>query len=345
MAAPPRALSRSTLAANTTSTSLRQLGFDGLVEVCRAASAQHAPGIQVRREPREGFRIVDSESRAARLSLDPALCVVCDDLTCPAVDHAELPNGDLAYLTPNLYPIVFPFADEAAPARGVHLVHWSCLAHDGGLAAAAPEVATALLTQLAEAEAFLLHEAPAHYPESGDGHRGHVSIIKNRGRRVGGSVEHDHQQILLSALRPPEAERTRALLQQLGAAPDPELLVEDLGGRARVLVPGFARRPLQAFVVPRTLGVGHLHHLPANELAACAAALARLCAAVDSLMTESHGEPAWNLVCHAGDGLGPVFELRAFTQPLGGYEHLGLYLCEERPASSAARLREAFAAL
>jgi hypothetical protein len=34
-------------------------------------------------------------------------------------------------------------------------------------------------------------------------------------------------------------------------------------------------------------------------------------------------------------------ELLPFTQPLGGYEHLGLYMCEELPEVSAGRLRDA----
>lgn len=332
------------LARNTASTSLEALGFDGLEALCREVSGAHAPHPAARHEPREGFPIVDSESRARRLGVDDAACVVCTSRTCPAVDLAELPGDDLAWLAPNLYPIVFPFHDPAADARGVHLVHWSSLRHDGGLRGADPSTAAAILAQLARAEEFLLHAAPAHYPDSGDGHRGWASTIKNRGRRVGGSVEHDHQQILLSALRPAEPQRTRELARTLRADTPRELVVEQLDGLATLLVPRFARRPLHAFVVPATPGVGHLHHMRAEERDACAALVARLCAALDALMSERGGDPAWNLVCHTGAGLGPLFELRPFTQPLGGYEHLGLYLCEERPETSAGRLRDALAA-
>jgi hypothetical protein len=99
------------------------------------------------------------------------------------------------------------------------------------------------------------------------------------------------------------------------------------------------RRPLSAFVVPTGDDTGWLHHMPPEVLDACAFAIARLTLAVSVAMASSGAEPAWNLVCHAGPGCGPLFELRAFTQPLGGYEHLGLYLCEERPETTAARLR------
>ncbi|GJM21168.1 MAG: hypothetical protein DHS20C15_10830 [Planctomycetota bacterium] len=343
-----RQLARDTLAGNTASTRLDALGFAGLEQLCRRVSGVHAPHRSARHEARDGFPIVDSETRALRLALPDGACVVCENQTCPAVDQRELPHGDLAWLTPNLYPITFPFDDAAnaanADTRGVHLVHWSSLQHRGGLAGADAATAAALFSQLADVERFLLHEAPAHYPDTGDGHRGYVSTIKNRGRRVGGSVEHDHQQILLSALAPGEPPRARELAQRLRTDTPGELVVQSLDGLASVLVPTFMRRPLHAFVAPATPGVGHLHHMPSEERDACALLVARLCAALDALMTASHGEPAWNLICHTGAGIGPLFELRPFTQPLGGYEHLGLYLCEESPQRSAARLRDAFAA-
>jgi len=333
-------LERSALARNTAATSLRALGFDGLVEVCRRSSGRHAPDRRAATEPRSGFPIVYSEARAERLALDPSVCVVCENLTCPAVDLAELPGGDLAYLTPNLYPIAFPHA-EPADLFGVHLVHWSSLRHDGGLPGADDDTAAALLRQLADAEELLLHDAPPEYPAAGEGHRGHVGIIKNRGRRVGGSVEHDHQQILLCSAAPAEPAATVGLGPRLLEQTPDDLVVDRIDDRVTTLVPTFMRRPLHAFVVPRGPAVGWLHHMPEDLLRATGRALARLTAATSRVMEARHGEPAWNLVCHAGAGCGPVFEMRAFTQPLGGYEHLGIYLCEERPATTAGRLRDA----
>jgi hypothetical protein len=78
---------------------------------------------------------------------------------------------------------------------------------------------------------------------------------------------------------------------------------------------------------------------------AVALAVARLTLAVSRLMSATGREPAWNLLCHTGSGCGPLLELRADTQPLGGYEHLGFYVCEETPAASARRLRGALEAL
>ncbi|MHC4845420.1 MAG: hypothetical protein ACYTCU_04570 [Planctomycetota bacterium] len=326
---------------NTASRSFSALGFDGLSALCREASGTYRPDALLGNDPRGPLPIAYSESRALRMGVTG--CVVCDSQTCPAADIAELPGDDLAWFTPNLYPITYPFED-GAPLRGVHLVHWSSLRHEGGLIGADAATAAALLRHLAAAEEFLLHHADETYPDSGEGHRGHVGVIKNRGRGVGGSVEHDHQQILLSSAPFPEPAQTHGLPAALRADADEARTVDDIDGLATTLVPSFMRRPLGAFVVPAGEDAGWLHHMRPETLDACAFAIARLTLAVSVAMATTGGEPAWNLVCHTGPGCGPLFEMRAFTQPLGGYEHLGLYLCEERPETTAGRLREALPA-
>ncbi|MCB9899516.1 MAG: hypothetical protein H6825_16035 [Planctomycetes bacterium] len=344
-----RELPRTTLDRHAASQDLGTLGFSGLTGLCRARTGRFRPDRRGALEARDGFPIVYSEARALRLAVPDEVCVVCDDQTCPAVDVRELPDGDCAWLTPNLYPIVYPSEpdDGASDALGVHLVHWSTRRHDGGWAHAGRATSVALLAQLARAEEFLLHGADERFPESGEGHRGHVSVVKNHGRRVGGSVAHDHQQILLSAREPSEPRRTIGLAERLLRETPAALHVDEVDGRAVLLVPPFMRRPLHAFVVPKRADrapAGWLHHLDEATLEALAVALQRTFLAADACMTARLGEPAWNLVCHAGQGCDPLFELRPFSQPMGGFEHLGLYLCEERPETSAARLREALAA-
>jgi hypothetical protein len=337
------ALDRAALARNSKSTSLDELGFAGLEDLCRTSSAWHAPERRLGHDPRGELPVAYSEARARRLGA--AGCVVCEGQTCPAADVAELPAGDVAWLTPNYYPVAFPFEDGLPPGRvlhGLHLVHWSTLRHDGGLIGAEPAVATAIFEQLVRAEEWLLHHADDHYPETGEGHRGHAGVIKNRGRTVGGSVEHDHQQILLSNVPFAEPPQTRGLRSALLADAVAERTVADLDGLATIVVPSFMRRPLHAFIVPAGEDAGWLHHLERPVREALAVATARLTLAISALMAAGGREPAWNLVCHTGAGCGPVLELRPYTQPLGGYEHLGLYICEERPETSAARLRRAY---
>ncbi|MHC5212036.1 MAG: hypothetical protein ACYTG2_15060 [Planctomycetota bacterium] len=351
MSAGITSLPRAALAAHAAAASLDDLGFADLERLCLDSAARHAPDRALGMDPRGGLPVAYSEARAGRLPSTG--CVVCDGETCPAADLAELPGGDVAWLTPNLYPVAYPFPDGRSHAgdagvpdvlHGLHIVHWSSLRHDGGLIGADAATAAALFAQLARAEEWLLHHADEHYPQTGEGHRGHVGIIKNRGRTVGGSVEHDHQQVLLSNVpfaEPPATHGLNAALTEAAGAH----IVDEIDGRARIVVPAFMRRPLHCFVVPSEPDVGWLHHLDAAVLDAVALAVARLTLAVSCLMAASGREPAWNLVCHAGAGCGPLFELRAYTQPLGGYEHLGLYICEETPITSAGRLADALAGL
>ncbi len=336
-------LPREALTANTAARSFDDLGFDGLVTLCAESAAAHAPDGEQALDPRLDLPIAYSEARARRLAppLRAEDCVVCGDATCPAVDLASLPGDDLAWITPNLFPIAAPAPRRAGGLRGVHLVQWSSLRHDGGLIGADAQTAAALFAQWAAAEEWLLHHADGRYPESGAGHRGHVGLIKNRGRTVGGSVEHDHQQLLLVDRPFAEPRLTRDLAAALLRDTPAALVVETIDARAVTLVPPFMRRPLHAFVVPRAAACGWLHHLDAPTRDALALAVARLSLATSALMAASGREPAWNLVCHSGEGCAPLFELRPYTQPLGGYEQLGLYVCEERPATSAARLRAA----
>ncbi|MGQ0551733.1 MAG: hypothetical protein ACT4PU_00770 [Planctomycetota bacterium] len=346
------ALKRETLAGNTAARSLGKLSFTALETLCRESAAAFLPDAESACDPRGPLPIAYSENRRKRLGIPG--CVVCESRTCAAVDWHALPGEDLAWLTPNLYPIVAPRVGSDAMGasasasggahgvHGIHLVHWSSLRHDGGLIGAEPATAAALFAQLARAGEWLLHHADAQYPESGEGHRGHVGLVKNRGRTVGGSVEHDHQQLMLSSVPFAEPAATRDLAAALHAAPA-ALRVDDINGLATTLVPPFMRRPLHAFIVPRrsVTPAGWLHHLDEKVRDAVAFAVARLCQATSTLMANEGREPAWNLICHEGLGCEPIFEMRPFTQPLGGYEHLGLYLCEERPATSAARLRAA----
>ena len=361
-ASTARRLARAALAGNTAAISLPALGFAGLTELCRRSAAPHAPDPLFGRDPR-GLPIAYSEARALRPIGRRDGCAVCDGETCPAADVAELPGGDVAWLTPNLYPILYPFAatphGAAPPLHGVHLVQWSSLRHDGGLTGADAAGAAAIVAQWSAAEEFLLHHADAGFPVSGAGadglpHRGHCGLVKNRGHRVGGSVEHDHQQALLSNVPFAEPPLSIGLADSLLRDATLERTVDSVDGLALTVVPSFMRRPLHAFIVPLAPGVspgsppraqraGWLHHLPVPARDAFALALARLAHAVSSEMERRAGEPAWNMILHTGPGCAPLLELRPFTQPLGGFEQLGLWLCEERPETSAGRLRDALA--
>jgi hypothetical protein len=50
-------------------------------------------------------------------------------------------------------------------------------------------------------------------------------------------------------------------------------------------------------------------------------------------------EPAYNVVTNNGPGCGLYFEFLPYTQEIGGFEYLGLYLCQGNPYDVSAQLR------
>jgi hypothetical protein len=51
-------------------------------------------------------------------------------------------------------------------------------------------------------------------------------------------------------------------------------------------------------------------------------------------------ELAYIFTIHTGPGAGIYFEFLPHTQEMGGFEHLGLWVCNDSPANAAANLRE-----
>ncbi len=318
------------------------LGVPALERLCASETQHFAPAGRVAVDPRLGLPVLYSEARASRPRA-LAGCPVCNDRLCPAVDIVEAPDGDATWLAPNLFPLVSPTvkANDAA-ARGMHFVQWTSRRHDVRWPDGTRDVAARVLSQLARVERFLLEHAGDAYPETGPGRRGHVGIVKNVGANVGGSVEHDHQQILLTNIAPLEPRLAHDLGPTLRASQHQhDLHVDTVDGNTHTLVAPFMRRALQSFVLPADPGAHFLHDLSDDDLASFGLAIARVTGATSRLMQRDHGEPAWNVVFHSGTDTPLVAELRAYTQPLGGFEQLGLYLCEETPETSAGRLREA----
>jgi hypothetical protein len=51
-------------------------------------------------------------------------------------------------------------------------------------------------------------------------------------------------------------------------------------------------------------------------------------------------ESAFNVIVHNGPGAGLYVEFLPFTQETGGFEHLGLWVCQGNAEDSAATLRQ-----
>ena len=171
---------------------------------------------------------------------------------------------------------------------------------------------------------------------------GYVSIIKNYGRLVGGSLEHGHQQISFSNVIPNKILMNWQFYIDRGVKfnkyllnSNPEKLVIRDYGEAVLLVPYFMRRPYDMFLVLKDSSKSYLHELEKGELTALSEGWHDATKAILAVMPLIGRETAYNVTTIIGPGAGIYFEFLPYTQEIGGMEHLGLYLCQGNPYQSA----------
>ncbi len=310
---------------------------------------------------------LDPEEQVAR---DLARCPVCTGKTTSILDITELPSGRHTFINKNLYPVVYPgdgFAEAGdAPeigidgpsamgqeARGVHLLQWFSNDHYDDIDTQDPADLKVVFGRLLMLEAKLLHGKGSKMPKTtatqGPPHNGYVGIIKNYGRLVGGSLAHGHMQIVHTNVLPRRIEDDARFHERYDVPfarhmleNNPEsLTVKDFGGKIRMLIPYFMRRPLDAFFIPLGTAETHLHHLETAHIEALAEALQFATATAKAAMPQIGREPAYNIIFHTGP-VGLLYvELLPYTQETGGYENMGLYMCQGSSSGTATIYRDA----
>ena len=189
------------------------------------------PDGKVMIDPRNGERIVYNTKRAKRphdnapnegvcgggsLKIEKP-CVICEGKTTGVLDIAPLSEGH-TFINKNLFPILYPdIPDEVSecpnpletesipigsPSYGFHFLQWTSTHHDKDWQNMPKGDRVVCVERMAALEMSLLYGAGEdkrfHSNDvwgDDEGTRGFVSIIKNYGRLVGGSLEHGHQQI------------------------------------------------------------------------------------------------------------------------------------------------------
>jgi len=284
-------------------------------------------------------------------------CPICAGETTGIIDLAPLSDG-YTFINRNLYPVIRPpdlsgsvQATDRNLMWGFHLVQWSSTIHDQDWHNMAEEDCVIVMSRLAAAEKKLLKVAREIKEKlsSGDdsmGHGPYVSIIKNAGSAVGGSMEHGHQQILVSNLAPRrflenqkfERENGITFSEHLQASNPRELLLRDYGGAALV-VSKYMRRPLEMVLVLKGTKKSYLHQLDEGELMAVSRGWTDGTRVIRKLMPELERDIAYNVVTHNGEGSGLYFEFLPYTQETGGFEQLGLAVCQADPLRTAEQIR------
>jgi galactose-1-phosphate uridylyltransferase len=330
-------------------------------------------------DPRNGDRVLFNSARAKRphdnwqpVADEPVNeeeCVICRGDTTGIVDITELSRG-FTFINKNLYPALYPFEDSRARslgegsrgegskgARGLHFLQWTSSYHNNDWHNLPLADSAVVMGRLAALEKKLLDGAGQMLGLEkdedttaglvSDQEPGFVLIMKNVGKGVGGSLAHGHQQIALSnvpARRFLEDERFRRekgrpFAQFLLDTNPAGLVIRDYGP-ALLMVPYFMRRPYDMILLLKGCGVGFLHQMNKAEIAAVAQGWRDAIRAIREIMPGMGREIAFNVITHNGPGAGLYFEFLPFTQESGGFEQMGLFVCQAKPEAAAAQIRQ-----
>jgi galactose-1-phosphate uridylyltransferase len=241
-------------------------------------------------------------------------------------------------------------------AYGMHFLQWTSSFHHRDWHNMPVADSVVALERVGALEKRLLRDAgktgfPTQ-PGSDTPHYGYVSLIKNYGHLVGGSLAHGHQQIGFSNVMPRKVRNNWRFQKQRGESfaahmlretPD-SLLVREYGP-ATLLVPYFMRRPYDMQLILKDASRRYLYQLNDDELEAVARGWRDAIRLIRHVMPRIGRETAYNVVMNSGPGAGLYFEFLPYTQETGGFEQLGLWICQNSPTNAANTLRGALPAL
>jgi hypothetical protein len=118
-----------------------------------------------------------------------------------------------------------------------------------------------------------------------------------------------------------------------------KLLLRDYGP-AVLLVPYFMRRPFDMMLLLKDVSKRYLYELTETEITAVADGWHDAIRAILWVMPQIGRETAYNVTTNNGPGAGLYFEFLPYTQEFGGFEHLGLFVCQGNPQNTATQIRE-----
>lgn len=176
---------------------------------------------------------------------------------------------------------------------------------------------------------------------------GYVSIIKNFGHAAGASLSHGHQQIGFSNIMPQRyfnnfsfMQRNHQTFSEYMLRENPQrLMVRDFG-HAVLIVPYFMKRPYNMLVLVKDHSKQYIYQLTPDERHDLVKAMVAAIQAIITIMPQMGKAPAFNININNGPGAGVYLELLASTQLTGGFEHIGLWVCQANPNDVAAQLRQ-----
>lgn len=315
-------------------------------------------------DPRSGEPIIYNPSRAIRPHDYPAdsdikaECPICAGNSTGILDLAELNDG-FTFINKNLYPVLYPPQIDKGNQKlrkrspsGLHFVQWTSTHHDRDWYNLPDEDCITVLSRLGALEKKLLSVSQDlacldSQNQTTSPEKWFISIIKNVGSAVGGSLEHGHQQILLGDTAPRRILEDQKFLdnhsqvfsEYMLSANPPTLLIRDYGP-AVLIVSKYMRRPYEMVLLLKDTNKRFIHDMDQAEIRSIALGWKNASQVVRRLMPMINKEIAYNVITHNGPGAGLYFEFLPYTQEQGGLEQLGLSVCQMEPNRAAKDIRE-----
>lgn len=325
-------------------------------EELRDLNGTNQPTYQI--DPRNGEPVIFNPRRAHRpegyasAALPKAArpCPICSGKTTRILDFMELSDG-FTFINKNLFPMVVPSLEgvdnskqdsssESKVATGLHFLQWTSSRHDIDWHNLPLSDAVIVLQRLANLEKALC------LPDEREPSTGYVSIIKNVGDIIGGSLPHGHQQIIYSPLMPRRVREQIRFVESYGKPfsahlleQTPQSLVIRDYGDAVLLVPYFMRRPYDMMLIAKDTRQSHLYTLSQPEMQALAQGWQDATRLTRQALQAMGREIAYNVVVHNSPGAGLHLEFLPYSQEYGGFEQLGLVGCQSEPQAAAEQLR------
>ncbi len=326
-------------------------------------------------DPRNGNLVIYNSARAKRIHTTTEseaklqkneFCPICDGKSSEIFDLVKHSDG-FSFINKNIYPIFhtidklpkenpdyFLHQDLEHKGRasyGFHLLQWTSSIHDNDWHNMPCNDALISFQQLAKLEKVLLSQ-PTNFMSRSEMKineskiSGYVSIIKNYGAAAGASLTHGHQQIAYSNILPQRffnnlrfKKRHNKSFSSFMQDENPKnLLVKDYGA-VTLIVPYFMKRPLDMILLIKDSSKRYLHQLNEEEKVQVSLAIQEATHCIIQLMEVMDTQPAYNMIVNNGPGCGLYIEFLAQTQKMGGYEHIGLYVCQANAKQIAMQLR------
>lgn len=316
-----------------------------------------APAGDWAEDPRTGEHVLFNPARARRPSsfatdradvrtIRATKCPICRGNTTGVLDSSVLSEGQ-TFINKNLYAAIFPHAKPTKGPRtklhGMHFLQWTSTIHSHDWHNMPLKDCAVVMRRLAALEHTLLNGKPSN---SENQPVRAVSIIKNYGVAVGASLAHGHQQIIASDFLPRRLRENADFQKRTGEAFSAYMLRQNPAElkvretkQGILVVPYFMQRPFNMLWLLRDVNKQYLHQLNDAEIKACATAWHDVMRVYLKLMPAIGRTPSFNILVHNGPGAGLYCEFLPFTQEYGGFERLGISICQSAPEPAAAMLR------